>query len=165
MKKSLHRAVLALTATAAVAAITLPVAAQDMRAALTTKSAKAIIEGCQAFAVKTGLKVNISVFDQGRNMMAFLRMDGAHLGSIEIANWKASSSASFSRATKGAAERSKEFPALGHAPNIAIFEGGEAIFTNDGGFLGSVGVSGASSAQDAECGRAGIETAGLKSTR
>ncbi len=139
--------------------------AQEMKPALTAASAKSIIAGCEAFAKENDLNVNIAVLDQGKNLVGFLRMDDAPLGSIEIAMWKANSSSSFPRATKGAAERAQEFPALGFAPNIAIFEGGEAIFTKDGAHLGGVGVSGATGAEDAACGRAGIAKAGLTHSR
>ncbi|GJL94353.1 MAG: hypothetical protein DHS20C05_07580 [Hyphococcus sp.] len=135
--------------------------AQDMRAALTAASAQEIVQECQAFAKGKGWRLNIAVLDQGRNLQAFLRMDGAPLGSIEIAQWKANATASFPRATKSAAERAQEFPALGHAPNIAIFEGGEPIFTAEGSHIGGVGVSGARGSEDAECARVGIEAAGL----
>jgi uncharacterized protein GlcG (DUF336 family) len=39
-----------------------------------------------------------------------------------------------------------------------------AIFSADGAALGGVGVSGADSAEDAACGKAGIAAAGLKET-
>lgn len=150
---------------AALASQAFTVQAQEMRPVLTAASAKAIIAGCEAYAEDKGWNLNIAVLDQGRNMQAFLRMDGAPLGSIEIANWKANSTSSFPRATKGAADRAREFPALAAAPNIAIFEGGEPIFTEDGVHLGGVGVSGATGAQDAECAQAGIAAAGLTHKR
>lgn len=143
----------------------LPSSAQSMRPALTAASAQAIIEGCRAYAEQKGWRLNIAVLDQGRNLQAFLRMDGARLGSIEIAHWKANSSASFSTPTKSMADRAQEFPAIGHAPNMAIFEGGEAIFSKDGAHLGGVGVSGARGDEDAECAREGIAKAGLRHDR
>ncbi len=139
-----------------------PTSAQEMRPALTTASAKAIVAGCEVFARKKGWRLNIAVLDQGKNLMAFLRMDGAQLGSIDIAQWKANAAAAFPRPTKGAAESARTFPAIGHAPNIAVFEGGEAIFTSGGVHIGGVGVSGARGFEDAECARAGLNAAGLK---
>ena len=140
-------------------------AAQEARPVLTAASAQAIVAGCEAYAQDKGWNLNIAVLDQGRNLQAFLRMDGAPLGSIEISQWKANATASFPRATKGAAERAQDFPALAAAPNIAIFEGGEAIFSEDGVHLGGVGVSGAAGSEDAECARAGIKAAGLRHDR
>lgn len=134
-----------------------PVTAQEMRPVLTTESAKAIVAGCEAYASDKGWRLNIAVFDQGKNLMAFLRMDGAQLGSVDIAQWKGNAAAAFPRPTKGAAESARTFPAIGHAPNIAVFEGGEAIFTSDGVHIGGVGVSGARGFEDAECARAGID--------
>lgn len=144
------------------AALSSASSAQEMRPALTAASAKAIVAGCEAFAAQKGWRLNIAVFDQGKNLQAFLRMDGAQLGSIDIAQWKANAAAAFPRPTKGAAESARTFPAIGHAPNIAIFEGGEAIFTTDGTHIGGVGVSGARGFEDAECARAGLDAAGLK---
>ena len=148
--------------TGLMAAVSAPAAAQEMRPALTTASAKAIIAGCEAFASEKGWRLNIAVFDQGKNLLAFLRMDGSQLGSVDIAQWKANAAAAFPRSTKGAANTARTFSAIGHAPNIAIFEGGEAIFTDDGVHIGGVGVSGARGSEDAECARAGLDAAGLK---
>ncbi len=139
--------------------------AQEMRPVLTTASAQAIVRGCQSFAAAKGWRLNIAVYDQGKNLMAFLRMDGSQLGSIDIAQWKANAAAAFPRSTKGAADSSRDFPAIGHAPNIAIFEGGEAIFSESGHHIGGVGVSGARGSEDAECARAGIEASGLHHER
>ena len=142
-----------------------PALSQEMRPVLSASSAQAIVDGCRDYADDKGWNLNIAVLDQGRNLQAFLRMDDAPLGSIEIAQWKANATASFPRATKGTAERARDFPALAAAPNIAIFEGGEAIFSQDGVHLGGVGVSGATGAQDAECARAGIAAADLAHAR
>jgi uncharacterized protein GlcG (DUF336 family) len=139
--------------------------AQDSRPVLNSESAKKIVAGCEVYARKNSLKVNIAVLDQGTNMMAFLRMDGAPIGSIDIAQWKANSSAASGRPTKARYEAAKNFPAIGHAPNIAVFEGGEPIYTDNGILLGGVGVSGAASADDAACARAGIEAANLEHQR
>lgn len=141
------------------------VVAQSMRPALASQSAKTIVAACEALAAERGWRLNIAVHDQGNNLLAFSRMDGAQLGSIEIALWKANAAAAFPRSTKVTADRAQDFPAIGHAPNIAIFEGGEAIFTEDGIHIGGVGVSGARGSEDAECARAGIEAAGLHFSR
>lgn len=154
-----------LSASLFLATIASPASAQTMAPILSSDSAQTIVTGCEAYAKENGLKVNIAVLDQGKNLMAFLRMDDAPLGSIDIAMWKANGSAAFPRPTKTTSDRARDFPAIGHAPNIVIFEGGEAIFTESGSHLGGVGVSGAASADDAACGRAGIEAAGLKFNR
>lgn len=146
-------------------ALTATASAQEMRAALTLESAKSIVAGCEAYAADKGWRLNIAVHDQGNNLIAFARMDGAPLGSIDIAQWKANASATFPRPTKVTADRARDFPAIGFAPNIAIFEGGEAIFTEEGAHIGGVGVSGARGSEDAECARAGITASGLKFSR
>ena len=158
-------AVAMVTGVLSTALVTAPVNAQEMRPVLSAASAQTIVDGCRDYAEGKGWNLNIAVLDQGRNLQAFLRMDDAPLGSIEIAQWKANATASFPRATKGTAERARDFPALAAAPNIAIFEGGEAIFTQDGVHIGGVGVSGAAGSEDAECARAGIAAAGLAHSR
>lgn len=135
--------------------------AQELRAYLTLKSAKAILAGCEAFAAKREWGLSIAVYDQGKNLIAFSRMDGAPIGSGDIAIWKANASAAFPFETKLDAEYAEKFPAIGFAPHVAVFEGGEAIFTRDGAHIGGVGVSGMEAEQDAECARAGIAAAGL----
>ncbi len=135
--------------------------AQEMRPALTSSSAKMILRGCEEFAEKKHLRVVIAVVDQGKNLVTFLRMDGAVLGAADIALWKASSSALFGASTKEYENLAKKNPLLGLAPQIAVLEGGEPIYTLNGFLIGGVGVSGAAAADDAACARAGIVAAKL----
>jgi glc operon protein GlcG len=51
--------------------------------------AESLIEAAAAEATKKGWAMNIAVVDSGANLVAFLRMDGAQLGSIPIAEHKA----------------------------------------------------------------------------
>lgn len=134
---------------------------QEMRPALTSSSAKMILKGCEEFAKKNHLQVAIAVVDQGNNLIAFLRMDGTVPGATDVALWKASSSALFGSSTKKFEDLVKERPTLGLAPHVAALEGGEPIYTKTGSLIGGVGVSGATSADDAACARAGIDASKL----
>ena len=139
----------------------IPAMAQQMQPVLMAETARKIIDGCHAFAVENELNVVIAIYDAGADLNAFKRMDGAQLGSVEIAQWKGESSAKFRRPTAGFSERAREFPSFAAAPGIAIIRGGVNIPAEDGTHMGGIGVSGASSADDERCALAGLEAAGL----
>ncbi len=62
--------------------------------------AQAIIHAAVAAAKKRNWKMNVAVADSGGNLVAFQRMDGAMLASIQIAEHKARAAATFRRPTK-----------------------------------------------------------------
>src|SRR5580704_8035105 len=62
--------------------------------------AQAIIHAAVTEAKKRNWKMNIAVVDSGGNLVAFQRMDGAMLASIQIAEHKARAAATFRRETK-----------------------------------------------------------------
>ena len=62
--------------------------------------AQAVIHAAVAEAKKRNWKMNIAVVDSGGNLVAFQRMDGAMLASIQIAEHKARAAATFRRPTK-----------------------------------------------------------------
>jgi len=145
--------------------LALPALAQDTRPVLSSESAGIIVDGCLAWAEENDIQIIISVYDQGVDLMAFQRMDGAPMGSIEISEWKGRSSANFDRPTAEFAELAPDYPAIYSAPGIATFRGGVPIRTVDGTHIGGVGVSGASSENDERCAHAGIAAAGLASSQ
>ena len=59
--------------------------ALDKMPALSLDLAKKMAAGCEAKAKEMGWKMNISVVDSGANEIFFERMDGAYLGSGDIA--------------------------------------------------------------------------------
>ena len=62
--------------------------------------AQAVIHAAVAEAKKRNWKMNVAVVDSGGNLVAFQRMDGAMLASIQIAEHKARAAATFRRPTK-----------------------------------------------------------------
>ena len=62
--------------------------------------AQVVIHAAVAEAKKRNWKMNIAVADSGGNLVAFQRMDGAMLASIQIAENKARAAATFRRPTK-----------------------------------------------------------------
>jgi uncharacterized protein GlcG (DUF336 family) len=117
------------------------------------------------YAQARGWRINVAVVDRGGNMMAFLRMPGAFLHSIEIAIDKAYTAASFGFSTKD------WMGAIGHddgmkfgfsaQPRLIVFGGGLPMRVEGEEWIGGIGVSGASEAQDEECARAGLAAIGL----
>ena len=62
--------------------------------------AEAVIDAAVAEAKKRNWKMNLAVADSGGNLVAFQRMDGAMLASIQIAEHKARAAVTFRRPTK-----------------------------------------------------------------
>lgn len=99
-----------------------------------------------------GVPMNIAIMDAGANLKAFLRMDGALLGSADIALKKARTAALFGMNTEAIGEFCKPggtSPGL-DATNggLVVFAGGIPLRDAGGQLIGAIGVSGGSVAQD-----------------
>lgn len=119
---------------------------------ITLDVAQKVIAAGIAEAKSQGQPMNIAVVDAGNNLVAFARMDGAWLGSIDIAMNKAFTSRAFDIDTKTLGTLAKpgaDFYGI-HVSNhgkVMIFAGGVPLKKN-GQVVGAVGVSGGSGAQD-----------------
>src|SRR5688500_10093705 len=67
---------------------------------VTLNDARRIIAAAEQRAAEIGQSMNIAVADEGGNLVAHVRMDGAWIGSIYIAMKKAYTSRAFDIATK-----------------------------------------------------------------
>jgi len=99
-----------------------------------------------------GVPMNVAVLDSGAHLKGFLRMDGALVGSIDIALRKAKTAALFGMNTEAVGEFCKPggtSPGL-DATNggLVVFAGGIPLRDGEGRLVGAVGVSGGSVAQD-----------------
>jgi uncharacterized protein GlcG (DUF336 family) len=131
---------------------------------ITWEAANTAAQAAVRFAEAHGWKINVAVVDRGGNMIAFLRMPGAYIHSINLAIDKAYTSASFGFPTKA------WMGAIGHdegmkfgfsnQPRLIVFGGGLPIRIGDD-WIGGIGVSGASESEDEECAKAGLEAIGL----
>jgi uncharacterized protein GlcG (DUF336 family) len=116
------------------------------------EEAKEIIRAGEQKAQEIGVPMNIAVVDAGANLVAFCRMDGAWIGSIDIAQNKAFTSRAFDIETGTLGENSQsggQFFGI-HASNhgrVMVFAGGVPLKRN-GEVAGAVGVSGGSGKQD-----------------
>lgn len=121
---------------------------------LTTHEAQAIISAAVAKANALNVRVNIAVLDAGAHLKAFLRMDGAVLGSIDIATRKARTAVLFEVNSEAVWEYCKPgapAPALELSNDgLAPFAGGIPLKNSEGLLQGAVGVSGGAVAQDFE---------------
>ena len=149
-------AALALTCAVAVTAGT--AMAQQKKTVLTLETARKMTQGCIDKATAEGWKMNIAILDDGGNLKHFVRMDGAYLGSIQISQLKAHTSASFPFSTKQVGEIVQtRVPGLAFVPGLVTFEGGLPIMTASGEQIGAIGVSGARSDQDGMCAQAALD--------
>jgi uncharacterized protein GlcG (DUF336 family) len=114
-------------------------------------------------ATELGLKMCIAVSDEGGDLKAFQRMDGAPKLSIQISEDKAFTAASYSMPTHVWYEFIKDDPPLlhgiTHTPRLIIFGGGFPIVL-EGEVVGAIGISGGHYKQDMECARAALAAIG-----
>ena len=119
---------------------------------MTMDKAQLILEAAIEKAKKIGQPMNIAIVDAGTNLTAFMRMDGAWLGSIDIAINKAFTAKAFDISTLELGRNSQpgdQFFGI-HVSNrgrVMVFAGGIPIKVN-GQIVGAVGVSGGSGEQD-----------------
>ena len=111
--------------------------------------ATSAITAAVAEARKHGWKMNIAVVDSGANLVAFQRMDGAQLASIQISEHKARAAASFRRETK-IFENAIQ---VNNMPYVATLDGaigsrGGIPLVDDGNLIGAIGCSGGTGSQD-----------------
>lgn len=114
----------------------------------------------------TALKVNMSIAicDAAGHLKAFVRMDGASLISLQIAQDKAHTAISGGIPTHKWHEYIKDdaplIHGIVHTPRFIIFGGGYPIMEN-GQMIGGIGLSGGHYSQDMECAEAALKAIGL----
>ena len=111
--------------------------------------AEAAIHAAVTEAKKRNWKMNIAVADSGGNLVAFQRMDGAMLASIQIAEHKARAAATFRRPTK-VFEDGINLMRLNY---LLAFDGvvasrGGIPLIEEGAIIGAIGCSGGTDSQD-----------------
>lgn len=125
--------------------------------------AERMIAAAKAKAVALDTKMNITVVDAGANMLAFVRMDGAWLGSADISLKKAKTARFFDMNTGvigSLAQPGGPLYNIEHSNGGLIsFPGGVPIKNAAGEVIGAIGVSGSSVENDhavAEAGAAAL---------
>merc|ERR1719330_1210401 len=107
------------------------------------------------------VKMNIAVVDTGANLVGFLRMDGAWLGSVDIAIKKAKTATFFQMNTEVIGSLSQPGGSLYNIEHsnsgLITFPGGLPL-TSGGLIIGGIGVSGSTVENDKEVAEAAAKT-------
>jgi glc operon protein GlcG len=123
---------------------------------ISLERAEAVIHAALSEATNRNWKMNLAVADSGGNLVAFERMDGAMLASIDIAIHKAKAAATFRRPTKVFEDGIN----LMHLNYLLAFDGviasrGGIPLIAQGKIVGAIGVSGGTDSQDEVVSKAG----------
>ena len=129
-----------------------------MTTLMTLAAARRHIADAISKSEQLGIKVCIAIVDSGAHLVAFERMDGAFLGSVDIAIKKARTSALFplESGPLGALIRSEQLTGFELSnENLMGFKGGVPIFAGDDQ-IGAIGISGGSAEEDLAIARAAL---------
>ncbi len=130
---------------------------------LTLQQASAAVAAAVKKAAEIGTKMDIAIVDAGANLKAFARMDGAWLGSIDIAIRKARTARFFDMNTGQIGQLSQPGgPLFGieHSNGGLIsFPGGIPLPNKAGTIVGAIGVSGSTVENDHLVAEAGAAAA------
>lgn len=131
---------------------------------ISLSQAEAAIAAAKTKSDELGTLMNIAVVDAGANLVAFVRQDGAWLGSLDISIKKAKTARFFDMNTGSIGELSQPGGSLYNIEHsnggLITFPGGIPIKDGSGAVIGAIGVSGSSVENDhavAEVGVAGVQ--------
>ena len=132
-----------------------------MSADIDLQSANRVVEAAVKKAAAIDTKMDICVVDAGANLKAFVRMDGAWLGSIDISIKKAKTARFFDMDTGVVGSLSQPGGPLYNIEHsnggLITFPGGVPLKNKDGVIIGAIGVSGSSVENDHAVATAGAE--------
>ncbi len=131
---------------------------------VSTEQALSVMSAARRKAEEMDLKMNIAVVDAGANLKAFVRMDGAWLGSIDIAIKKAETARYFDMPTGEVGKLSQPGGSLYNIEHsnggLITFPGGLPLKNGSGEVIGAIGVSGSVVEDDHEVAQAGADALG-----
>ena len=127
---------------------------------LTLDDAKHMLQAAEVAAAKIGIAYNVAVVDAGGNLVAFVRQDGALIGSIDLAIGKAKTARLFDKTTSELAHLAQpNAPLFGieqsNDGKVVIFGGGLPVRIA-GSIVGAVGTSAGSVEQDVAVAQAAL---------
>src|SRR5262250_1842452 len=119
---------------------------------VTLEDAKQMLSAAEAKAASLGIPYCVAVVDAGGHLVAFLRQDGALIGSIDLAIDKAVTARMFDKATSDLARLAQSGKPLfgiqeSNAGKVVIFGGGVPVMLH-GSVVGAVGASAGTVEQD-----------------
>lgn len=129
---------------------------------INASTAQDLIAAAEEKAVEIDVPMCIAVMDDGADLVAFHRMDGALLASIDIAQNKAYSAVSLKMDTDtihDVSQPGESLYGLGTTNDgrIVTFGGGYQLKGEGETVVGGIGVSGGDVAEDMEVAQAGVE--------
>jgi glc operon protein GlcG len=128
-------------------------------APISLERAAAAVAAAIAEAKKHDWKLNVAVVDSGGNLVAFQRMDGAQLASIQISEHKARTAATFRRETKAfeSAVQQSNYNYVMTIDGVIASRGGIPLMEG-GKLIGAIGCSGGTGSQDEAACKVGAAT-------
>ena len=128
-------------------------------APISLENAKKAAAPAIAEAEKNHWNMAVAIVDPSGNLVYYEKMDNTQLGSANVAIDKARSAALYKRPTKALQDA---LAAGGDGLRILRVQGAVPVeggipLVVDGKIVGAIGVSGATSAQDAQCAKAGAD--------
>jgi len=128
---------------------------------ITLDQAHAVLDAALKKARQIDTKMDIAVVDAGANLKAFVRMDGAWLGSIDIAIKKAKTARFFDMPTGEIGKLSQPGGPLYNIEHsndgLITFPGGIPLTDGNNEIIGAVGVSGSTVENDHLVAKAGAK--------
>ena len=128
---------------------------------ITLEQAQAAIHAAHQKALDMGVKMNIAVVDAGANLTAFVRMDDAWLGSLDISIRKAKTARFFDMPTGaigGLSQPGGSLFGIEHSNGgLITFPGGIPIMDAGNRVVGAIGVSGSTVEDDHAVAQAGVD--------
>lgn len=132
---------------------------------LNSETAAAMVDAAIRKSVALGARMNIAVVDAGANLKAFHRMDGAWLGSVDIACKKARTARFFDMPTGSIGNISQPGGPLFNIEHsnggLISFPGGLPLTNEQGTVIGAIGISGSSVENDHCVAQAAIDAVTL----
>ena len=134
------------------------------RRAVSLEAALALLAAVREEASARGLALAMAVVDDGGNVVASARMDGAALGAMPLAVGKAYTAVLWDTPTGAFAASTQpggdDWGWNATDRRIVVYAGGIPLHV-DGGLVGGVGASGATAAEDEACVVAAVQAVGL----
>ena len=128
---------------------------------ITLEQALEAIAAARAKAQQQGTLMDIAIVDAGANLKAFVRMDDAFLGSIDICIKEGQTARLFNMPTGTLGELAPAGAPLYHIEfsngGLVTFPGGLPLKNDEGAIIGAIGVSGSSVEDDNAVAEAGVE--------
>ncbi len=119
---------------------------------ITMEQAQAVLEAALNKAEETDTRMDIAVVDAGANLKAFIRMDEAWIGSIDIAIRKARTARFFNMPTGEIGKLSQPGGSLYNIEHsndgLITFPGGLPLKNSKGEIIGAIGVTGSTVEND-----------------